>query len=186
MFYGLHQLLVGNVQTWHNLYCTLVTVFESPNPIPTTHLYNAPSILSQRRVWSLGVAVLVPDRLRLHEMLPGKLNEIFMVDINTSYHHSRRCVVPSHVVLQDCRVYLREAFWWTEFGKPQGVVTETSLLRRIQTWSPLLISESLGLVFWSPITEDLTLSLLRMINVKFPLQPHQKYYITQYGELDFS
>ena len=25
----------------------------------------------------------------------------------------------------------------------------------------------------------LTLSLLRVINVKFPLQPHQKYYITQ-------
>ena len=32
----------------------------------------------------------------------------------------------------------------------------------------------------------LTLSLLRVINVKFPLQPHQIYYITQYGELGFS
>ena len=32
----------------------------------------------------------------------------------------------------------------------------------------------------------LTLSLLRVINVKFPLQPNQKYYITQWGELDFS
>ena len=32
----------------------------------------------------------------------------------------------------------------------------------------------------------LTLSLLRVINVKFPLQPHKKYDITQYGELDFS
>ena len=27
-----------------------------------------------------------------------------------------------------------------------------------------------------------TASLPRVINVKFPLQPHQKYYITQYGE----
>ena len=33
---------------------------------------------------------------------------------------------------------------------------------------------------------DLTLSLLRVINVNFPLQPHHKYYITQYGELGFS
>ena len=31
--------------------------------------------------------------------------------------------------------------------------------------------------------QQLSLSLLRVINVKFPLQPHQKYYITQYGEL---
>ena len=33
---------------------------------------------------------------------------------------------------------------------------------------------------------ELTLSLLRLINVKIPLQPHKKYDITQYGELDFS
>ena len=32
----------------------------------------------------------------------------------------------------------------------------------------------------------LTLSLPRVINFKFPLQPHQKYNITQYGELGFS
>ena len=31
----------------------------------------------------------------------------------------------------------------------------------------------------------LTLSLPRVINVKFPLQPHQKYNIAQYRELDF-
>ena len=31
-----------------------------------------------------------------------------------------------------------------------------------------------------------TLSLPRVINVKLLLQPHQKYYITQYGELVFS
>ena len=28
-------------------------------------------------------------------------------------------------------------------------------------------------------------TLPRVINLKFPLQPHQKYYITQYGELGF-
>ena len=33
---------------------------------------------------------------------------------------------------------------------------------------------------------ELTLSLLRVINVKIPLQPRKKYDITQYGELDFS
>ena len=32
----------------------------------------------------------------------------------------------------------------------------------------------------------LTLSVPRVINLKFPLQPHQKYYITQYEELGFS
>ena len=32
----------------------------------------------------------------------------------------------------------------------------------------------------------LTLSLLRVISFKFPLWPHQKYYITQYGERGFS
>ena len=31
----------------------------------------------------------------------------------------------------------------------------------------------------------LTLSLLRVINVNIPLQPHKKYDITQYGELAF-
>ena len=35
-------------------------------------------------------------------------------------------------------------------------------------------------------TVPLALSLLRVINVKIPLQPHKKYDITQYGELDFS
>ena len=37
-----------------------------------------------------------------------------------------------------------------------------------------------GVHIW-PLSEStwLTLSLLRVINVKFPLQPHQKYYITQ-------
>ena len=33
---------------------------------------------------------------------------------------------------------------------------------------------------------ELTLSLPRVINFKFPLQTHQKYYVTQYGELGFS
>ena len=32
----------------------------------------------------------------------------------------------------------------------------------------------------------LTLSLQRVINVKFPLQPHRKHCITQYEELGFS
>ena len=34
--------------------------------------------------------------------------------------------------------------------------------------------------------KGLTLSLPRVINFKFPLQPHQKYYTTQYEELRFS
>ena len=37
-----------------------------------------------------------------------------------------------------------------------------------------------------PFGQGLTLSLSRVINFKFPLQPHQKDYITQYEELGFS
>ena len=37
-----------------------------------------------------------------------------------------------------------------------------------------------------PKMMNLTLSLPRVINVKFLLHPHQKYYIAQYGEHDFS
>ena len=33
--------------------------------------------------------------------------------------------------------------------------------------------------------KSLTLSLPRLINIKYLLQPHHKYYITQYGELGF-
>ena len=32
---------------------------------------------------------------------------------------------------------------------------------------------------------NVNLSLPRVINLKFPLKPHQNYYITQYGELGF-
>ena len=35
-------------------------------------------------------------------------------------------------------------------------------------------------------TRSAQVSLLRVINVKFPLLPQQKYYITQYEELGFS
>ena len=37
-----------------------------------------------------------------------------------------------------------------------------------------------------PFSQPLTLSLPRMINFKFPLQPYEKYYITQYEELGYS
>ena len=36
------------------------------------------------------------------------------------------------------------------------------------------------------LQNTLILSLPRVINAKFLLQPHQKYYVTQYEELDFS
>ena len=36
------------------------------------------------------------------------------------------------------------------------------------------------------LTELLTLSLPRVISFKFPLQPHQKYYTTQYEEIGVS
>ena len=39
---------------------------------------------------------------------------------------------------------------------------------------------------WKKNGDNLTPSLPRVINFKFPLQPHQKYYITQYEELGCS
>ena len=38
---------------------------------------------------------------------------------------------------------------------------------------------AIGCISFKSFMLPLTLSLLRVINVKFPLQPHQKYYITQ-------
>ena len=39
---------------------------------------------------------------------------------------------------------------------------------------------------WDMTMRGLILSFPKVINLKFPLQSHQKYYITQYGELGFS
>ena len=36
------------------------------------------------------------------------------------------------------------------------------------------------------LSNGLTLSIQSVINLKFPQQPHQKCYTTQYGELEFN
>ena len=56
----------------------------------------------------------------------------------------------------------------------------------IDTTNSHYITCTFLLYFLSLGVKELTLSLLRVINVKIPLQPHKKYDITQYGELDFS
>ena len=52
-----------------------------------------------------------------------------------------------------------------------------------ELFNNILVGEEMA---WLVDLHNLTLSLPRVINVKFPLQPHQKYYITQYEELGFS
>ena len=59
-------------------------------------------------------------------------------------------------------------------AKGLGKTRETTL----QTWEPGSAS--------SICEQSLTLSLPRVIKLKFPLEPHQGYDITQYGELGFS
>ena len=49
----------------------------------------------------------------------------------------------------------------------------------------LLSISQLLYLSWRTFRICLTLSLPRVINFKFPLQPHQEYYITQYEELGF-
>ena len=57
-------------------------------------------------------------------------------------------------------------------------IVTTSLIRfSLKGWDNVHLAQAKG---------RLTLSLLRMINVKFPLKPQQKYYITRHGELGFS
>ena len=55
--------------------------------------------------------------------------------------------------------------------------------RTKQTSSESLVASA---VLEQCVAKPLTLLLPRVINVKFLLQPHQKYYITQYGEPGFS
>ena len=71
-------------------------------------------------------------------------------------------------------------------------------MRRNQSWcfehkpsirksqKNIYITERQYLKFRSPVWPQLSLSLPRVINVKFPPQLHQKYYITQYEEFGFS
>ena len=51
------------------------------------------------------------------------------------------------------------------------------------SWYPRALTRTTGK---RSLGAPLTLSPLRVTNVKFPLQPQQKYYIAQYGELGFS
>ena len=61
----------------------------------------------------------------------------------------------------------------------RALCSGTVLGHQVWTWLKLHLVSIFGLTCW-------TLSLPRVINVKFLLQPHQKYYITQYEELGFS
>ena len=64
---------------------------------------------------------------------------------------------------------------------------ELSMLSPLRVQTPLGLQTPPGLLAPdSALRSRLTLSLLRVINVKIPLQPHKKYDITKYGELDFS
>ena len=67
-----------------------------------------------------------------------------------------------------------------------------TVLYKIHTFSELRHCRDLVQHIWGLVTmpvgvlDNLTLSLPRVINFKLLLQPHQKYYITQYEELGFS
>ena len=64
------------------------------------------------------------------------------------------------------------------------IVSFTASITLVNTQLNLDVTAATQLLQFSH--NPLTLSLLRVINVKIPLQPHKKYDITQYGELDFS
>ena len=73
----------------------------------------------------------------------------------------------------------------TSVGQRKYVFDVTSVGQRSSPWTCKL-SESRDKIPSRVQAPFLTLSLPRVINFKFPLQPHQKYNITQYGELGFS
>ena len=72
-------------------------------------------------------------------------------------------------------MYSSESQTWDNF-----VVSDATCCSYTEQYCCLLQQLGFDNRFW------LTLSLLRVINVKILLQPHKKYDITQYGELDFS
>ena len=64
-----------------------------------------------------------------------------------------------------------------------GNIVGRCINRELQQTSRVTATQGKGI---KCVSIFLTLSLLRVINVKISLQPHKKYDITQYGELDFS
>ena len=98
----------------------------------------------------------------------------------------------------------RLAWTWTcpsleWFGCPLGdvkvpLVVKGNALRWPVQWAAKDKKNIVWLSFWldssdymeTRLRPRLTLSLPRVINFKFPLQPHQKYNIIQYGERGFS
>ena len=81
------------------------------------------------------------------------------------------------------------------------LVQKSSCLLNVQLHLPQIVTRILDTLVETSLTDQVfqsdatfmgggsgffTLSLLRVINVKIPLQPQKKYDITQYGELDFS
>ena len=89
------------------------------------------------------------------------------------------------------------AYWvfdqWREVflevsGHPPNQHSKSSPIRPppysmlVLEWATSRVGPTHPILNWGALTP----SLPRVIDVKFLLQPHQKYYITQYGELGFS
>ena len=93
----------------------------------------------------------------------------------------------------DCPEYtftgiLRAIYEAPRWGSPMYVFTDAypkdATDSNVDEVEALAADYGLTINFFT--TGGLTLSLPRVINIKFPLQPHQKYYMTQYEELGFS
>ena len=100
---------------------------------------------------------------------------------NQPYDRAR---LTSHVTFPASRGVCVIRFYYNMFGSKQMGMLRLFALRRRRgswawTWNEVWRTRGM-------LEHILTLSLSRAINVKFPLQPHQKYYITQYGERGFS
>ena len=87
---------------------------------------------------------------------------------------------------QQCRVAF--VVWMSQCHNCLRTAPPTPIESKVVTYSKreLKILDWFGDRIFHFTSIDLTLSLLRVINVKIPLQNYKKYDITQYGELDFS
>ena len=95
---------------------------------------------------------------------------------------NKRCLRVFFVHWANSRLKKHGTGWWVllDSVSPTSISQFANVCMSVRQppWSGLEVS--------SPIIKRLTLSLFRVISFKFPLQLHQKYYITQYVELGVS
>ena len=132
---------------------------------------------------SLSVPLQMPNRWFQYSGWFGNLNN---GEVSSSVDRCCPCAHPPLTDLSACifpRSVIEQPFLRYRDVKPGSIVKV-----RCAELCPGFVSTCNAVVIHPALGNGstLTLSLLRVINVKIPLQPYKKYDITQYGGRDFS